>query len=143
MSNNKVIAVKINTHGNPLPTQHGEWIDLCTAEDVTLKKGEFKLISLGVSMEVPQGYYALLAPRSSTPMKHKIIMANSIGIIENSYNGDNDIWHFPALAFEDTVISKGTRIAQFCLVEKAPQVAFALVESLGNDDRGGFGSTGV
>ncbi len=134
--------VKINTHGGPLPACHGEWVDLFTAEDVTLRKGEFQIISLGVSMQLPTGYYAQMVPRSSTCKKHGIIMANSVGIIENAYCGDNDIWGFPAFAIRDTKIPKGTRICQFCLVEKHPSIEFTQVEKLGNPDRGGFGSTG-
>ena len=137
------LTVRINTHGNSLPVQHGEWIDLMTAEDVKLQSGEYKLISLGVSMELPRGYYAKVAPRSSTCMKWGIIMANSVGIIENSYCGDNDIWGFPAYAIRDTEIFKGTRIAQFCICKQEEPVIFEPVESLGNEDRGGWGSTGI
>lgn len=134
--------IKINTHGNKLPECHGEWIDLATSEDVSMKKGEFKIISLGVSMELPTGYYAEVAPRSSTCKNHGVIQANSLGVIENSYNGDNDIWGFPAVAIRDTTIPKGTRICQFRLVKQTGGVEFVAVDSLGNKDRGGFGSTG-
>lgn len=136
------MQIRINTHGNPLPEQHGEWIDLSTAEDVVMVKGEYKLISLGVSMQLPEGYYAEVLPRSSTPGKWKIIMANSTGIIENDYCGDGDVWKFPAWAFERTIIPKGTRIAQFRIVEQAERVNLIPVYTLGNKDRGGIGSTG-
>ncbi len=136
--------VKINTHGNALPEVHGEWIDLCTAEDTTLDFLEYKIISLGVSIEIPAGYYAHIVPRSSTFGKWGILLANSMGVIENDYCGDGDVWGFPALCLrkEGTTIPKGTRICQFRLVEKAPAVSFVQVESLGNRDRGGYGSTG-
>lgn len=134
--------VRINTHGGPLPVCHGEWVDLYTAEDVSLKAGEYKTISLGVSMELPTGYYAQMVPRSSTCKNFGIIMANSVGVIEHSYCGDNDIWGFPAVAIRDTEIPKGTRICQFCLVEQHPSIEFEEVDALGNADRGGFGSTG-
>lgn len=137
-----VKKVKVNTHGNPLPECYGEWVDLSAAEDVEMKKGEFRIISLGVSMQLPPGFYAKVAPRSSTAGKYGILMANSIGIIENSYSGDNDVWGFPAYAIRDTVIEKGTRIAQFCVVPQEVRLEFEQVEKLGNDDRGGFGSTG-
>lgn len=136
------MVIKINTHGNPIPESHGEWIDLRTAEDVVLEPLEFKVISLGVSMELPDGYYAEVAPRSSTCKNFGVIMANSIGIIENTYCGDNDIWRFPAVAIRHTEIPSGTRICQFRLVKKAESVQFEPVEFLGNPDRGGFGSTG-
>ena len=75
------MKVKINTHGNALPEVHGEWIDLCTAEDVTLDFLEYKIISLGVSIEIPAGYYAHVVPRSSTFGKWGILLANSMGVI--------------------------------------------------------------
>lgn len=135
--------IRINTHGNPLPESHGEWIDLRTAETVVIEPLEYRMISLGVSMELPDGYYAEVAPRSSTCKNWGVIMANSIGIIENSYCGDNDVWGFPAVAIRRTEIPAGTRICQFRLVRCADAVQFEQVEMLGNRDRGGFGSTGT
>ena len=136
---NKII---INTHGNPLPVSHGEWIDLYTAEDVYMQPFEFRIISLGVSMQLPEGYYAEVVPRSSTCKNYGVIEANSMGIIENDYCGDNDIWGFPAVAIRETHIPIGTRVCQFRLVKQADDVHFIQVDSLGNMDRGGFGSTG-
>ena len=141
-ANKKPLTVRINTHGGKMPEQHGEWIDLATAEDVELEPLEFKIISLGVSMELPEGYYAQVVPRSSTCMKHGIMLANSMGIIEHDYCGDNDIWGFPAVAIRKTFIPKGPRVCQFCLVRKHEPVEFVQVEALGNADRGGYGSTG-
>ena len=86
------MKVKINTHGNALPEVHGEWIDLCTAEDVTLDFLEYKIISLGVSIEIPAGYYAHVVPRSSTFGKWGILLANSMGVIENDY-ASNPMWY--------------------------------------------------
>ena len=136
------MKVRINTHGGQLPVSHGEWVDLATAEDVHMMPGEFQIISLGVAMELPAGYYAHVVPRSSTCRNWGILMANSMGVIENDYNGDNDIWGFPAVAIRETEIPKGTRICQFRLVKQAEPVTFEQVESLGNKDRGGWGSTG-
>ena len=90
------MKIRINTHGNELPVSHGEWVDLYTAEDVEMGPLDFKIISLGVAMELPEGYYVQVVPRSSTCKNHGIIMANSIGIIEHSYCGNNDVWGFPA-----------------------------------------------
>lgn len=120
----------------------GDWIDLRAAEDVAIKKGRFKLIPLGVAMELPRGYEALLVPRSSTFKKYKIIMANSVGVIDESYKGDNDEWHFPAIAMEDTYIKKNERICQFRIIQHQPLIHLKEVETLGNEDRGGIGSTG-
>ena len=136
------MKVKINTHGNPMPQKHGDWIDLCTADDVEMNAGEFQLLSLGISMELPEGYYAKVLPRSSTPMKWGIILANSMGIIDHEYSGDNDIWRYPAYAFRDTKIPKGTRICQFCVVKQEEAIELEQVDFLGNPDRGGLGSTG-
>lgn len=123
-------------------TDKGDWIDLYAAETVEMSKGDFRLISLGVSMQFPKGYEAHMATRSSTYKTWGILLANSHSIIDESYNGDNDIWLFPALAMRDTVVHKGDRIAQFRLVEKMPQLDITEVDVLGNPDRGGLGSTG-
>ena len=120
----------------------GDWIDLRAAEDIMLSKNEFTLIPLGVAMELPEGYEALVVPRSSTFKKYGIIMANSIGIIDESYKGDNDEWHFPALAMRDTIIRKNERICQFRIIQHQPLIQLKEVEHLGNEDRGGLGSTG-
>lgn len=120
----------------------GDWIDLRAAEDVTLKKGDFKIISLGVSMKLPEGYEAHLLPRSSTCKKFSIVSANSQGIIDNSYCGDNDVWGMPVLAVADTFIPKDTRICQFRIEKTMPEVEIVEVDKLDDKDRGGFGSTG-
>lgn len=121
----------------------GDLIDLRCAEDTVIKKGELKLIPLGVAMELPKGYEAHVYPRSSTYKKHKILLSNSVGIIDESYCGDNDQWCFPAYATEDTFIEKNTRICQFRIFEHQPTIEFEEVETLGNSDRGGIGSTGT
>lgn len=119
-----------------------DWIDLRASEDVELKAGEFKLIPLGVAMELPKGYEAHLVPRSSTFKKYGILQTNSCGIIDCSYCGDEDMWRMPVYATRDTVIHQNDRICQFRIVENQPKITFDEVESLGNADRGGFGSTG-
>ena len=120
----------------------GDWIDLRCAEETDLKAGEYKMIPLGVAMELPKGYEALVAPRSSTFKKYGIILANSIGIIDESYKGDNDEWNFLAYAMRDTKIRKNERICQFRIIKHQPLIHLEEVESLGNPDRGGIGSTG-
>jgi len=137
------MKIKINTHGNPMPESYGEWVDLFTSEDVKLDTLEFAIIPLGVSMELPKGYYAHIVPRSSTCKKWGVIMANSMGVIENSYCGDDDTWGFPAVAIKPTEIPKGTRICQFRLVKQADAIEFEQVERLDNPNRGGWGSTGT
>ena len=121
----------------------GDWIDLRAAEDVTLLKGESKLIPLGVGMILPDGYEAHIVPRSSTFKTWGIIQTNHMGIIDNSYSGDNDQWKFPAYATRDTVIKKGDRICQFRIVENQPEYEIVTVDKLNDESRGGFGSTGT
>ena len=120
----------------------GDWIDLRSAEDITMKAGEYKMIPLGVAMELPKGYEALVAPRSSTFRKYGILLANSVGIIDEAYKGDNDEWNFLAYATKDTKIRKNERICQFRIIQHQPLIHLQEVESLGNADRGGIGSTG-
>lgn len=119
-----------------------DWIDMRAAEDVVLKAGEFRLIPLGVAMELPQGYEAHVVPRSSTYKNFGIIQTNHMGIIDETYCGDNDQWFFPAYALRDTEIHAGDRICQFRIMEHQPPIVFDEVESLGHEDRGGHGSTG-
>lgn len=125
------------------PISKGDWIDLRAAKKVEMKQGDFALIPLGVAMKLPEGYEAHVAPRSSTFKNFGIIQANSMGIIDNSYSGDNDQWLFPAIALRDTVINVNDRICQFRIMEIQPQIEFTVVEKLEGADRGGFGSTGV
>jgi dUTP pyrophosphatase len=119
-----------------------DWVDLRAAESVDLKQGEFKLIPLGIAMELPKGYEAHIVPRSSTFKNFGIIQPNHQGVVDCSYCGDNDQWFMPALAMRDTHIECNDRICQFRIVENQPKIEFCEVESLGNSDRGGFGSTG-
>lgn len=119
-----------------------DWIDLRAASRVELKAGEFKLIPLGIAIELPKGYEAHVVPRSSTFKNFGILQVNSMGIIDESYCGDNDQWFFPALAMRDTVIEVNDRICQFRIMEHQPRIEFIEVKELGNQDRGGHGSTG-
>lgn len=121
----------------------GDLIDLRAAETVEMKKGEFRLISLGVGMKLPKGYKANVYPRSSTYKNFGIILANSVGQIDNSYNGDNDCWKFPAIAMRDTIIRKNDRICQFEIQKIQPEIEFVEVDHLDDESRGGIGSTGT
>lgn len=138
------IKIKFNSAEmeNFSPVQHGDWIDLRAAEDVSMKGGEFRLISLGVSIKLPEGYEAHVVPRSSTFKKWGVLQANHMGVIDEAYCGENDIWRFPALAMRDTEIKKGDRICQFRVMKKQPPIIFEVVDHMEDQDRGGFGSTG-
>lgn len=141
-------TIKIKYLDNTIPKLDyidgkSDWIDLRAAEDVELKQGEFKLIHLGVAMQLPEGYEAWIVPRSSTFKNYGIIQTNSKGVIDSTYCGDEDYWRFPAFATRDTKIAKGDRICQFRIHENQPKITFDIVESLNNESRGGFGSTGI
>ena len=123
--------------------EQGDWIDLRASEDVFIPKNRFILIPLGVAMELPEGYEAHVVPRSSTYKNFGIIQTNSMGVIDESYKGDNDFWFFPAYALRDTEIKKGDRICQFRIMKKMPAVELVEVDHLGNENRGGHGSTGT
>ena len=118
------------------------WCDLRAGESVEMKAGEYRQISLGISMELPPNCEAIIAPRSSTFRKYGILLANGIGIVDHSFCGDNDIWHFPAYATRDTYIPINDRICQFRILPVQPELEFDKVFALGNPDRGGLGSSG-
>lgn len=137
------LEVKIKYHkGAHKLTAYGDWTDLAVSGDVHLKAGEFKVLPFNISMELPQGYEANIVPRSSTFKKWKILQTNSFAVIDNAYCGDDDLWGYPVYATEDVMIPDGTRIAQFRLNKTQPAIAFTEVDHLGNQTRGGFGSSG-
>lgn len=140
------MMIKVKYHADIVPLEdkdNSDWIDLRAAEDVEFKAGEYKLIPLGVSMELPPNYEALVIPRSSTFKHWGLLQTNSCGLIDNSYCGDDDIWMFPALATRDVVVEKNSRICQFRIQKKMNNVHFETVQTLNNVNRKGFGSTGV
>lgn len=136
-----IATIKLDGWWN-CPERHGAMFDLAASEDVKLREGEVQVIPLGIRMKLPEGYFGLVVPRSSTCLKCGIMMANSVGIIEPDYCGDNDVWGFVAYAVRDTAIAKGTRIAQFMPVPMFGYLDFHVVESMPYTDRGGYGSTG-
>lgn len=139
------MKIKVKYHTDILPlemNEKGDWVDLRAAQDMKLWEGCSYLIPLGISVELPDGYEAHVVPRSSTFKNWGIIQTNSVGVIDNSYCGDNDIWMMPVYATRFAEIKKNDRICQFRIVEKQPHLEFETVDHLGNEDRGGFGSTG-
>lgn len=132
-------------------TDNGDWYDLRAAEDTFIPVGEYAMIPLGVSMKLPEGYEAIVAPRSSTFKNYGIILVNSIGIIDNSYCGTNDVWQYLAYCVKGSYIKDGIRgayikkndrICQFRILKNQPEVEFVEVDELEDADRGGIGSTG-
>ena len=142
-----MLKVQVKYHNKEIDKikkiEKGDWIDLRSAENVYLKAGQFKLISLGISMKIPEGYEAHIAPRSSTFKTWHILQTNSIGVVDNSYSGNNDVWMMPVYATQDCTISINDRICQFRIMEKMPEIVFEEVENLEGPDRGGIGSTGT
>ena len=141
----KVVKVKYHVDGlEPISQAHsGEWCDLRCAEDVELKKGEFKYVDLGVSIALPAGYEAILAPRSSTFKRYGIIQTNGIGVLDFLYRGNDDRWMMPVYATRDTIIHKNDRICQFRIQECQLPLNIISVDSMEDESRGGLGSPGV
>lgn len=140
--------IKVKYHNDKLEKLRyiegkSDWIDLRSAEDVEMKAGEVRLISLGISVQLPKGYEMIIAPRSSTYKNFGIIQTNSIGVIDESYCGDDDILMMPVKADRDTVIKLNDRICQFRIIKHQPTLEFEEVDHLNTRGRGGFGSTGV
>nr|DAT84661.1 MAG TPA: dUTPase [Caudoviricetes sp.] len=123
-------------------TDKGDWCDCFSYKDVTLKKGEYGYVNLGFACQLPAGYEAHLAPRSSTFKHFGVIQTNGVGIIDESFNSNADLWMMPVYAMRDTVIKKGERPCQFRIMKKQPKIEFEEVKDLHNETRGGFGSTG-
>lgn len=141
--------IKVRYHRELCPTlkdiefiPNGDFVDLRAAEDISLKAGEFAKVSLGVSIELPEGYWGQPVVRSSTFEKFGFIQTNSFGVVDESFKGDNDIWRLPILAIRDTEIKINDRICQFRIVKKQP-FSIMEVDKLDNPDRNGFGSTGT
>lgn len=145
---NNVETIKIKYHDPDMPKLtyvdgKSDFIDLRSAEEVHMSKGDFKIISLGISVKLPEGYEMVIVPRSSTFKKFGVIQTNHCGIIDESYCSDLDVIGFPALAMKETVIHKYDRICQFRIQKHQPKIEFEEVDTLGNEARGGFGSTGI
>lgn len=135
--------IKVKYHNPKCELQrHGDWIDVKSSVNITYPEGISFLIPLGFSCKLPNGYEAHLLPRSSTFKRYGIIMTNSMGVIDNVYSGNDDIWQFPAYSLRAGKISVGDRIAQFRIVKKMPEVSVESVDHLDDENRGGFGSTG-
>lgn len=140
----EVLKVKYIDQDMPKITSidKGDWIDLYTLDNVYITKGFSELISLGVIIKLPEGYEAILAPRSSTFKKFGIIQTNSIGVIDNSYCGPDDVWKMSVYGTRDAFIPKYTRIAQFRIIKNQPDLSIVEIDEVNGESRGGFGSTG-
>lgn len=145
MSNTETIKILYHTDKIEKLTYidgKSDWIDLRAAERYELKKGDFALINLGISMRLPEGYEAHIAPRSSTFKKWGLIQTNGVGVVDFSYNTSEDVYMMPVLATRDTVVEVNDRVCQFRIMKNQPRIEFEEVEVLEGVARGGFGSTG-
>jgi len=142
-----MLNIKVKYHNPNLihitKITQGDWIDLRASHTYELQKDDFALINLGISMKLPEGYEAHIAPRSSTFKNYGVIQTNSVGVVDNSYSGNNDIWMMPVYATRNCIIEQNDRICQFRLVKKMDEVNFSEVDNLDGTDRGGFGSSGI
>lgn len=155
-----MIKIKIKKHVPEMPDlkKYGDWIDLYFCglhpknptyfpkwnafdNKYVFYPGDYYLLSLGVSIKLPKGYEAHVVPRSSLFLKKGIILGNSFGVIDNDYCGDDDVWGFTAYFTRSITLELFERIAQFRIIERMPEVYLEYVDSLGNQVRGGFGST--
>lgn len=142
------VPIRIKYHSKNLAgtiqqKANSAWIDLRAAETVEMEPGEFMIISLGISVKIPEGYEAHIAPRSSTFKNFGVLQTNGVGVVESSYCGEDDVWGFPALAMRKTVIHEGDRICQFRIMNEMGSVDITTTDSMTSQSRGGFGSTGV
>jgi dUTP pyrophosphatase len=147
MMESEVVQIKVfDEICRPALNDKGDWIDLRSMEDLTIQPGEFKLVPLGVAMKLPEGYEAHIAPRSSTFKNYHLIQTNSVGVVDNSYCGPNDMWKMPVINLDhekSSIVKKGDRICQFRIMKKQPPINFVDSTLEDEEDRGGFGSTGV
>jgi len=120
----------------------GNWIDLRNSKEEILLVGTYQLISLGIAMKLPENYEAVVAPRSSTFKNWGIIQTNGLGVIDESYCGNEDEWKMPVYPTRDGIIEPFQRICQFRIQLKQPEISFTEVYALEAKSRGGFGSTG-
>jgi dUTP pyrophosphatase len=143
----EVVQIKVfDEICRPAVNDKGDWIDLRSMEDMTIQPGEFKLVPLGVAMKLPEGYEAHIAPRSSTFKNYHLIQTNSVGVVDNSYCGPNDMWKMPVINLDHekaSIVKKGDRICKFRIMKKQPPINFVDSTLEDEEDRGGFGSTGV
>ncbi len=139
------IKIKLFDKSLPLPKYHTEGsvcFDLYSRETIEIKPKEIAYIPLNVAIEPPEGYWVMMAPRSSAHKKG-IVKANSIGIFDEDFCGNEDEYHFVAFNYtnKEITIEKGERIAQATLI-KINKAEIKEVDEMDNQTRGGIGSTG-
>lgn len=143
----ETLVIKVKYFSKEVPRLNkidkGDWIDLTASESIELNPGDHKLIPLGIAVKLPDGYEAHIAPRSSTFKNFGVLQTNSVGVVDETYCGDNDQWFMSVYATRRQTIYKGDRICQFRIMKKMPVVLIEEVDMLNEPDRGGHGSTGI
>jgi len=140
------IAVQLLDPGLPLPAyaHPGDaGADLVTAVDVTLEPGERALVPTGIAMALPEGYVALVHPRSGLAARHGLSIVNTPGTIDAGYRGEIKVLLVNHDPRDPITLKRGDRIAQL-VVQRFERAAFLAVDHLPESARGsgGYGSTG-
>jgi dUTP pyrophosphatase len=117
--------------------------DLVTAVDVALRPGERALVPTGIALAVPEGYVALVHPRSGLAARHGLSIVNTPGTIDAGYRGEVKVLLVNHDLVETIELRRGDRVAQL-VFQRVEQAAFTEVEVLPRSVRGigGYGSTG-
>lgn len=146
MTDKKLKVLKIQTDST-IPaygTEHSAGLDLYCSnkEDIIIKPNEVKSIPTGLKVEIPEGYFGAIYPRSSTGVKRNLMLANTVGVIDSDYRGEIKVF-FYNYGKEEQVIKNNDRLAQM-IIQAYEKVEVKKVEDLSKSDRGegGFGSTG-
>ena len=117
--------------------------DLYSIDSVDINPGECKLISTGIAIQLPSGYFGAIFPRSGTAVKRGLRLANCVGVIDSDYRGEIKVPLYND-SQEVQPVEQGERIAQLIILPYAT-VSFEVVDELTDTVRGngGFNSTGV
>jgi dUTP pyrophosphatase len=117
--------------------------DLFSRIDITLEPGERQLVPTGISIALPDGYVALVHPRSGLAIKNGVTMVNSPGTVDAGFRGELQIILINHDPSESVTFKRGDRIAQL-VIQQVERAEFIEVETLPGSGRGtgGFGSTG-
>ena len=162
---NKQVKIKKIRENSALPIKNnGNWYDLqtsamicmqqhnidwkwCDVNKVTdgfvkVRPGDTLVCYLGIACDMGEGYEAHLLPRSSTYLKYGLLLGNSMGLIDSEYKGDTDEWKALFYCTDYAIVPVNARLVQMEIVKSSRDIDFKEVDTLGNDNRGGYGSTG-
>ena len=163
--------IKVKYHDQNMPAilqeKRGNWIDLCVTgvsrvvryvdgssktfatprtedgQGWKISINENYILSFGVSIWFPETHEAFLLPRSSTYKRYGLTMPHSMGVIDQTYCGDEDIWILACKATRSAFLPLYARVAQFRLLSRMPKITIHSVDHMEQPSRGGYGSTGI